>query len=503
MSDGNASDDSGRNKRTRFTDTFPETAAAKPSSSTQSPLAAAKKAVDAYARTLQPTLATIVVDAAADYLSQRATLFYKQRKFDQMTNDVALIPRSAKVELTLEASPEVKKGQEYQALAAEAADVITECQKQLKMLVLKCLGINLSDLKLKVQKSFATSIPKIAEGFITHDNVMNYASHQSIVDLLATNYDAVTCHLNISKADFIKLYCEVNEVESLPSPTGTPAATAVTTHPPPPVPQQTTESPFVRAAREAAAARQNDEDDEMDEGEGTTTTTNGAGGSLTIPTIGNPAKAAIVNSLRPALETIYVSSWNSFLAQIDANERIARLKRLAKEQRLDKKADDVAQLLNAEGNVDPKCLADLIRKEVANQRISDQQKIKSLEAKVRNQNIGTNNNNNRNNNSNKQRSKQKNNERGRGGAARQKKSATRSPTPPKRRSQSNARHSVDWKPHGILRNPRSGRGADDRSSDSPDGYKSNSRNRSSSKSNRRSKTSRTKTGRSDSRSGRK
>ena len=93
MSDGNASDDSGRNKRTRFTDSDPDTAAAaKPSATIQSPLGAAKKAVDAYARTLQPTLATIVVDAAADYLSQWATLFYKQRKFDQMTNDVALIP---------------------------------------------------------------------------------------------------------------------------------------------------------------------------------------------------------------------------------------------------------------------------------------------------------------------------------------------------------------------------------------------------------------------------
>ena len=79
MSDGNTSDDSGRNKRTRFTDTIPEIAAAKPSASTQSPLSAAKKAVDTYARTIQPTLATIVVDAAADYLSQRATLFYKQR----------------------------------------------------------------------------------------------------------------------------------------------------------------------------------------------------------------------------------------------------------------------------------------------------------------------------------------------------------------------------------------------------------------------------------------
>ena len=119
----------------------------------------------------------------------------------------------------------------------EVADVITEYQKQLKSLNLKCLTINLSDLKLKVQKSFAISISKIAEGFITHDDVKNYASHQSIVDLLATNYDAVTCHLNILKADFIKLYCEVNEVESLPSPTGASAVAADTTHPLPPVTQ--------------------------------------------------------------------------------------------------------------------------------------------------------------------------------------------------------------------------------------------------------------------------
>ena len=51
------------------------------------------------------------------------------------------------------------------------ANVITEWQTKLKGLVLKCLKINLSDLKLKVQKSFATLIPKIAKGFIMHDNM--------------------------------------------------------------------------------------------------------------------------------------------------------------------------------------------------------------------------------------------------------------------------------------------------------------------------------------------
>ena len=113
----------------------------------------------------------------------------------------------------------------------------------------------------------------------------------------------------------------------------------------------------------------------MDEGDGTPTT-HDTDGLLTTPTIGNPANAANVNNLRPALEAIYVSNWNSFLTQIDSNKRIARLKRLATSQHLNKKADDVAQLLNAEGDVNPKCLMDLIQKEVANQRVSDQQKIK-------------------------------------------------------------------------------------------------------------------------------
>mmetsp|Transcript_19033 Transcript_19033/g.39933 ORF Transcript_19033/g.39933 Transcript_19033/m.39933 type:complete len:112 (+) Transcript_19033:289-624(+) len=98
-----------------------------------------------------------------------------------MKIDVSLIPRSARVVLTLKDSPEVKKGQEYQAFATEGADVITECQTKLKGLVLKCLEINLSDLKLKVQEVFATLIPKIAKGFIRQDNVKNYTSHQSIV----------------------------------------------------------------------------------------------------------------------------------------------------------------------------------------------------------------------------------------------------------------------------------------------------------------------------------
>ena len=165
-------------------------------------------------------------------------------------------------------------------------------------------------------------------------------------DLLATNYDAVTCHLNISKDDFVKLYCEVNEVEALPPPSGgrpvapantQPAMADTATHPGPPAP---TESAFMRAAHEAAARRQPAEDQVMADGKTTTTppTPHETGAPTDTATIGNPAKAAVLNNLRPTLEWVYVSSWNVFLAQIEANERSARMKRLAKEQRLEKKS---------------------------------------------------------------------------------------------------------------------------------------------------------------------
>ena len=77
----------------------------------------------------------------------------------------------------------------------------------------------------------------------------------------------------------------------------------------------------------------------MEDRDTTTTppTPHDTGGPTATSTIGNPAKAAVVNNLRPTLEWVYVSSWNVFLAQIEANERSARMKRLAKEQRLEKK----------------------------------------------------------------------------------------------------------------------------------------------------------------------
>ena len=62
-----------------------------------SPLAAAKRAVTMYSATLQPNLATIVVDAAENFLSHRSKLCYKENKLNKMKRDIDSIPQQGLV----------------------------------------------------------------------------------------------------------------------------------------------------------------------------------------------------------------------------------------------------------------------------------------------------------------------------------------------------------------------------------------------------------------------
>ena len=76
MSDGNASDDSGRQKRTRFaTPKMPSEATIKHICG--SPISADRYHFNSHARTLHEKLAKIVVRCAADFMTRRQNIHYK------------------------------------------------------------------------------------------------------------------------------------------------------------------------------------------------------------------------------------------------------------------------------------------------------------------------------------------------------------------------------------------------------------------------------------------
>ena len=98
MSDGNASDNSGRQKRTRFaTPAAPSEVTIKKTRG--SPIAAARDHVNSHARTLHDKLTKIVVHCAADFMKrQQNNKIASQHK---LKSDSKYIPKSAQIKLEL------------------------------------------------------------------------------------------------------------------------------------------------------------------------------------------------------------------------------------------------------------------------------------------------------------------------------------------------------------------------------------------------------------------
>ena len=109
MSDGNVSDDYGRQKRTRFA-TPAATSEVMIKKISRSPIAAARDHVDSYAGTLHDKLAKIVVSCAADFMTRRQNLHYKIASQQKLKTDKEYIPKSAQIKLDLSVRKGTKEG---------------------------------------------------------------------------------------------------------------------------------------------------------------------------------------------------------------------------------------------------------------------------------------------------------------------------------------------------------------------------------------------------------
>ena len=119
MSDGNASNDSGRQKRTRFT-TLAATSEETIKKTRGSPIAAARDHVNSHAGTLHDKLAKIVFRCAADFMTRRQNLHYKIASKKKLKTDKEYIPKSAQIKLELSVGKETKEGRGFPGPPREA-----------------------------------------------------------------------------------------------------------------------------------------------------------------------------------------------------------------------------------------------------------------------------------------------------------------------------------------------------------------------------------------------
>ena len=137
MSDGNASDDSGRQKRTRFaTPSAPSEETVK--KTRRSPITADRDHVNSYAGTLHNKLSKIV-----DFMTRRQNLHYKIASQKKLKSDTEYIPKSAQIKLELSVKKGAKEGEAFQALQEKHSQVLADCQKKWKSLVIEAGDINL------------------------------------------------------------------------------------------------------------------------------------------------------------------------------------------------------------------------------------------------------------------------------------------------------------------------------------------------------------------------
>ena len=142
MSNGNASDNSRRQKRTRFaTPVLPSEVTVKQTRG--SPITAARYHVTSHAGTLHDKLAKLVVRCAADFMTRRQNLHYNIASQQKLKSDSEYIPKSAQIKLELYVEKGTKEGEAFQALQEKHLQILSDCQLKLKSLVIEAGDINL------------------------------------------------------------------------------------------------------------------------------------------------------------------------------------------------------------------------------------------------------------------------------------------------------------------------------------------------------------------------
>ena len=177
MSDGNASDDSGRQNSTRFaTPAAPSEVTIKKTH--RSSIAAARYHVDSHAETLHNKLGKIVVRSAADFMLRQQNLHYKIASQHKLKTDKEYIPKSAHIKLEVSVEKGTKEGEAFQALQEKHSQVVVECQLKFKSLVVEAGDLDLIENNNLTIVSFMESIHEISKGFLTYDDRQDITAHQ-------------------------------------------------------------------------------------------------------------------------------------------------------------------------------------------------------------------------------------------------------------------------------------------------------------------------------------
>ena len=205
MSDGDASDDSGRQKRTRLA-TPAAPSEEKLRQTRRSPIATDRNHVNSHFVTLHDKLAKIVVRCAADFMTRRQNLHYNISSQYKLKSEDEYVPNYNHIKSELDVEKGTKEGGSFQSLIEKHSIIIAECQLKLNSLVIEAGDLDLVKNKKLAIISFVELVHKITEGFLTHNDRKYIDSHQCSINVIKFYSDHIAVHLDTSKERLLEEY---------------------------------------------------------------------------------------------------------------------------------------------------------------------------------------------------------------------------------------------------------------------------------------------------------
>jgi hypothetical protein len=184
-----------------------------------SPLQAAVAFVGIYVVTLHSDLAPFLQRAMENFLHDFAKFFWKDKKHQEMTADDSYIPRSCKINLSLNATEETRNSEGFTAIEARLAADRDAAQLKFASYAKEVHDLNRKSLWERTVKNFCLLLTTAARGFIAQCDIKNYGEHLAVMDLLALKADDVTATMNISLEAFLRMYKKAHNLVLLPVPT--------------------------------------------------------------------------------------------------------------------------------------------------------------------------------------------------------------------------------------------------------------------------------------------
>ena len=348
-------------KRTRFD------ATAQISTETKSPLALATAQISLHVLSLQPGIASILLNLGKDILVSRKRLFEKERQVRKMEQDVELLPTSARIDFIPRVSKAMELSAEYITLKEEAETAKGVYQRQCKGFIIRALKIDIKALRATLQKELAKAFCVTAKAFLIADGFEIVNLQRLANTLLDRHHETLLTDLQSTLPEFRAIYIEANGLTVLPDPL-MPAdnlphvkAAAVAAH-----------TAALAAHRIALAAHD----------------------SLVIPPPAppqppppdppappDPAQRETIRVFR-TLESVFILPWRIYNDSRVRNERTLALKKLSTEYLTETATEEAQMDLDLEVPADRQQLQELIRKQsdTANKKLTSQ--VKKLEKQL-------------------------------------------------------------------------------------------------------------------------